>query len=211
MKKNLCTIYIVRHGESEANVLISKGEVFDLLLEEKSHLSEKGKQQVAQLAEKLKKINFDAIFSSDYIRAQETAEILKHERKLAVLTHHAIRERQFGKWAGRWHLVRSKLQEEIRKIPEDQKTKYSFEDVEVEENLISRFSTFIREIAVAYPGKTVLVVSHSNSMRMFLYKLGYGTYHQISAGAIDNAGYYVVESDGTDFFLKETSGIKKME
>ena len=45
-------------------------------------------------AKKLKDIPFEAIFSSDYIRAKETAEILKAERNIIVLTKEMIRERQ---------------------------------------------------------------------------------------------------------------------
>jgi alpha-ribazole phosphatase/probable phosphoglycerate mutase len=208
---NLCTIYIVRHGESEANVLGAKGIDFKSSLEYGSKLTEKGRTQAKVLAEKFKNIKFDAIFSSDYTRTQETAAILKLERKLAVIATEVIRERQFGSWAGRWHLVKYKLHEEIRNLAEEDKMKFVFEDVETEEHLYERFNVFLREIAIVYAAKTVLVACHGNLMRTLLWKLGWATYHQLPSGSIENTGYYIIESDGTEFYLKETHGVNKKE
>lgn len=208
---NLCTIYVVRHGESEANALGAKGTPFKSSLEFGSKLTAKGRAQAKALAQKFKNIKFDAIFSSDYTRTKETAEILRSERKLAILTTEVIRERQFGSWAGKWHLVKYKLHEEIRNIAEEDKMKFVFEDVETEEHLYERFNLFLREIAVAYVGKTVLVTCHGNLMRTLLWKLGWATYHQLPSGSIENTGYYIIESDGAEFFLKETHGINKKE
>jgi broad specificity phosphatase PhoE len=201
---------VVRHGESEANALGAKGTPFKSTLEFGSKLTAKGRIQAKTLAEKFGNIKFDAIISSDYTRTKETAEILKLQRKLAIITTEAIRERQFGSWAGKWHLVKYKLHEEIRKLAEEEKMKFVFEDVETEEHLYERFNVFLREIAVVYAGKTVLIVCHGNLMRTLLWKLGWATYHQLPSGSVKNTGYYIVESDGTDFYLNETSGIEKL-
>lgn len=76
MNKNLTTIYVVRHGESQSNT-----EVHIPYTERKirtdgpkgSPLTEKGKQQAKEVAEKLRNVHFDAAFSSHKIRAQDTA------------------------------------------------------------------------------------------------------------------------------------------
>lgn len=60
-------IYLVRHGESNANAsrtVPGKDET----------LSDLGKMQAAQLAERIKNLDIDTIIASDYIRAQETAK-----------------------------------------------------------------------------------------------------------------------------------------
>lgn len=209
MKNNLCTIYVVRHGESEGNVLGRKNQTFEAALEKEVRLTRKGNSEAKTLAKKFKNIHFDAIFSSDYARAKETAEIIKLERKLAVQTTEAIRERQFGSWAGKWHLVKYKIHEELRALSEEEKMKFVFEDVETEEHLYERLNIFLREIAVSYPNKNILVVCHGNLMRTLLWKLGWATYHELPSGSIENTGYYVVESDGTDFFLKKVVGVNK--
>lgn len=46
-------------------------------------------------------------------------------------------------------------------------------------------------------------------MRGFLIHLGFGTHKEFSGRSIENTGYFVLESDGVDFFVKETVGIHK--
>ena len=94
MKKN-CTIYLVRHGETEWNE--------KKLIQGHSDipLNKKGEIQAKQLGEKLKDIHFEAVFSSDLVRAKRTAEIMVLEKKLAVITTKALRERLFGRYEGK--------------------------------------------------------------------------------------------------------------
>lgn len=69
-------IFIVRHGESQANLAgIAQGSGL------KSDLTELGKLQAKQTGElfKLKNINFSKIYSSTASRAMETADIIANE------------------------------------------------------------------------------------------------------------------------------------
>lgn len=87
-------MYIVRHGETEWNVR-------KLLQGQKdSNLTEKGKEEAERLAKKFKDTPFDAIFSSDLLRAKRTAEILAVEHNLAIQTNKLLRERHFGRLEG---------------------------------------------------------------------------------------------------------------
>ena len=95
LKKNLCTIYIIRHGETEWNVKkIMQGQ-------KNSLLTTKGIQQAKQAAKQLKQIKFAAIFSSDLLRAKRTAQIIALEHKLIVKTRKILRERYYGKFEGK--------------------------------------------------------------------------------------------------------------
>lgn len=47
--------------------------------------------------------------------------------------------------------------------------------VENGEEMMGRFITALREIIIAYAGKTVLIVSHSYIIRLFLLHVGYLT------------------------------------
>ncbi len=67
----------------------------------------------------------------------------------------------------------------------------------------------LREISVAYPNKTVLVVSHGGPIRMFLAKTGYLSKKDLPGGSFKNAGYIKVLSDGVDFFIEEVKGVDK--
>ncbi len=80
-------------------------------------------------------------------------------------------------------------------------------DVESEEEAVSRYITFLREIAVSHLGKKVLVVSHGGIMKSLLFHIDYDTYHTIPPGGVQNCGHIILESDGTDFFVKKAKGV----
>ena len=74
MKKKYCTIYFARHGETSWNVKKMIQGIKDI------PLNKKGEEQAMMIGEKLKNIKFDAVFSSDLIRAKRTAEIILLEK-----------------------------------------------------------------------------------------------------------------------------------
>lgn len=202
------TFYVVRHGETVWN---KEGR---LQGQQDSPLTENGLGQARTVAQKLKGINFDAMFSSDLLRAKRTAEIIALEHELAVDTTEALRERKFGKVEGKTHAeLRNDLKEIMEKfdaMPQEEKFTYRFvEDMESDDEVATRFTTYLREMAVAYAGKTVLLVCHGGLMRAFLIKIGYGTHTELPPGTIDNTAYFKLESDGVDFVIKETDGIHK--
>lgn len=207
MKGNgYCTFYIIRHGQTEWNVLQKIQGHLD------SPLTEPGKQEAKQTAKKLKDVHFDAVFSSDLLRSKHTAEIIALEKKLEVMTTKALRERTFGEYDGsvsKEYTEKTKhLLEEYKRLSVEERWKFKFaKGYESDEKLVTRFMTFIREVAVAYQGKTVLIVTHGGNLRTFLTKLGYAEHGKLTPGTFKNAGYIVVESDGVDFFLKEVEGI----
>ena len=192
-----CTIYLIRHGETEWNE--------KRLIQGHSDipLNKNGKLQSKQLGEKLKDIYFEAVFSSDLIRARRTAEIITIEKKLAVVTTKALRERMFGRFEGK-HIdeLRKILGETILFSKKRQKKLFGWNDIENDEKVIRRFIPFIREVAVAYQGKNILMVSHGGLMRAFLSHVGFKI-PEYSEKPMKNTGYLIVESDGVEFIVKE--------
>lgn len=148
-------------------------------------------------------------------RAAQTAAIITLERKLAVKTIEALRERSITKYLQKFPgKNREIVEEEIIKALEnlDEKAKSAYkhtDDFDSSEEAAVRLITFLRETAVAYSGKTILIVSHGNLMRATLTHLGWAKYDELPKRAIDNIGYFVLESDGIDFFVKETFGVTK--
>jgi broad specificity phosphatase PhoE len=201
--------YVVRHGETVWNIedRVQGGEG-------DSPLTEKGIAQARETAEKLKHVHFDMVFSSDLLRAQKTAEIIALEHKLAVNTNRMIRERSYGPYSG---LLKADYKKENREALEryqalsgEEKRKFKIRDyMEADEEVMARAITFLREIAVAYPGKTILVVAHGGIMRMLLIHLGFGTYEELSSGVVKNGGYVKLASDGVEVEVLETAGIEK--
>lgn len=206
----LTTIYIARHGETEWNIKkLMQGH-------SDSPLTFKGKEQAVSLAKKLQYIKFNAVFSSDLLRAKKTAEVVALDKKLAVITTKVLREKYFGKYegkpAGHFFGELEKLLQKRGKLEKEERLSLKLEDgMESDLEAVSRLITFLREVAIGYSGKTVLVVTHGGLMRCLLIKLGYFTYEEIpsSGGLIQNTAYIKIKSDGIDFFIKELSGISK--
>ena len=92
--KNYCTIYLVRHGETEWNEKKLIQGYSDI------PLNKKGELQAKQLGQEFNNIYFDAVFSSDLLRAKNSAEIIILEKKLTVATTKVLRERFFGRFEG---------------------------------------------------------------------------------------------------------------
>lgn len=196
-----CTLYLVRHGQTDWNVTRTIQGQLDI------PLNKKGEEQAQELRQELESIHFDAIFSSDLLRAKRTAELLNLERQLIIETTGALRERSFGKYQGK---QMDEAHEKLYHLLENYKNHPHLigSGVETNEEMVGRAITFIREISVAYPGQTVLLVSHGGLMRTLLLHLGYCTTKQFPPfGSIKNLAYIKLLSDGSDIEVEETSGI----
>lgn len=206
-KNNYCTLYIARHGETEWNVEHRFQGQMD------SPLTANGLKQAEDLAKELKVLHFDAIFSSDLLRAKRTAEIVALERDLAVTTTQILREQSYGSLEGKLIMEAkaelSEIFEEYERLPDDKKYHHSFvEGMESDEMIASRMITYVREISIAYSGKQILLVCHGSIMAAFLVHIGFGKQDKVR---IANTGYFVLQSDGADFFVKDTSGVRIIE
>src|ERR1035437_5892718 len=153
--ENYCTLYLVRHGETEWNVQkINQGQ-------SESFLTEKGIGQAKETAEILKDISFDAIFSSDLDRTYRTAEIIKLDRELIIQTSKLLRERSYGSFEGKHadvlkNTLKDKLKERESLLENEYDSFRLAPDIETNEEIVIRFMIKLREIAVAYPNKSVL-------------------------------------------------------
>lgn len=207
MQTSYTTFYIVRHGQTDWNAKhLLQGQI-DI------PLNEAGEKQAEELGKHLHTIHFDAVYSSDLLRAKRTAEIIILEKKLAVMTHAFLRERKLGIFEGQ-HISRiDAFNKEVATLSHAARFRYKEgPDAESDEEIVSRFITFCREIAIANPKKTILVVTHSGVMRAFLIHLGWGNYKTFSyKRAIHNGAYLKIATDGIDFFIKETYGIDQPE
>jgi len=200
----MTTIYLVRHGQTEWNVKDLLQGVSD------SPLTEKGVDEIKKLAKELSKIQFDLIFSSDLLRAKKTAEILALEHNLTVETTKLLRERFFGHLEGKSNDEYRKWAKAFKDLTDKERFSAKIStDIESDEEIVTRLIQFLREIAIGNPGKKILAVSHGGLIKSFLIHLGFATYKEIRM--IGNGGYVKLESDGTDFFIKEVKNVNFYE
>ncbi len=206
-ENKLTTFYIARHGETLWNIEERVQGHSD------SPLTENGLAQGKMLGKRLKNIHFDAVFSSDLLRAKRTAEIATIDRGLAINTSKLLREQNYGRFEGELRKVfqekNKELIEQRKKLSREEARKFKLApDIENHDELCARFITFLREVAVTYPGKTILVISHGGIMRSFLNHLGFCE-TDLKPGAIENTAHVRIESDGINFFIRDTFGINK--
>ena len=88
-------LYITRHGETMRNAEQR------ILGRTDDPLSEKGKQQAAELAEKMKDIDIDLIFTSPLSRAKETAQTIADVKGMSLIVDDRLIETDFGDFEGR--------------------------------------------------------------------------------------------------------------
>jgi broad specificity phosphatase PhoE len=144
-------LFIVRHGETEAN---AKGIEAGPL---NYPLTKKGKKNVLFIAKKLSKVKINAVYSSPIFRAQETAKILANPHKIKVktledLTETKIKPEFLGKEA-RQHILTD---------PEAY--------LETKNELLKRTKKAIEIITKETEGNTI-VVSHGDVINALLEEL----------------------------------------
>lgn len=87
-------IIAIRHGQTDWNVAGKLQGQTDIAL------NADGIAQARQLAASMQEESIDAIYSSDLMRASQTAKIVAQGRTLAVVENSGLRERHFGCFQG---------------------------------------------------------------------------------------------------------------
>ncbi len=135
---------LIRHGETDYN---AQGRIQGQI---NIPLNEMGKQQCESLAHRLSVEKWDCIYSSDLMRARDTAQIVGDKLALPVMTDIRLRERSFGKLEG--------LTREERKQYEDQDEASLY--VESTANLVQRGMGFLNNCVDQDKQSRVIVVTH---------------------------------------------------
>lgn len=146
-------LYVIRHGETKWNVerrLQGRSDV---------ELNEYGIYLAEVTAEALKDVNFDVIYSSPLIRAYKTAEIIKGDRNINIITDDRLKEMSFGICEGR----------PSNEVPADFADFFAAPDKfkameggESFQDVIARTASFIEDVVVPASDSisTMLVVAH---------------------------------------------------
>ena len=156
------TIYIVRHGQTEWN-LLGKTQGHG-----NSDLTPKGIEQAELLADSMTKYPIDYIYSSDLGRAYQTAEIIGNKLNIEVEKTEALREMNFGTWEGR--IIKDIIEEdpELYKMWRNEPHLAKIPQGETLSQIKERTDAFIKEINEKYDGKHIVLVTHSLCARIML-------------------------------------------
>ena len=156
------TIYIVRHGQTEWN-LLGKTQGHG-----NSDLTPKGIEQAELLADSMTKYPIDYIYSSDLERAYQTAEIIGNKLNIEFEKTEALREMNFGTWEGR--IIKDIIEEdpELYKMWRNEPHLAKIPQGETLSQIKERTDAFIKEINEKYDGKHIVLVTHSLCARIML-------------------------------------------
>ena len=181
------TFYIVRHGQTNWNIL-GKTQGHG-----NSDLTKKGEEQALELSEAIKKYPIDCIYTSDLGRAVQTAEIVGNNIGLTVNKTEALREMGFGVWEGL-------LIDEIKKDHADTYSTWrnqphlvNIPNGETLHIIKDRVDKFISEINKQYDNKHILLVNHSVTVRVMLLSFLNSGMENIYRIKQDNTALNVVE------------------
>lgn len=153
--------FILRHGESEANV---QGIIISNPLNGVPNfgLTNKGKEQVKESILKNKILDKNTIiYSSDFKRARETAEIVKTILKTEEIhLTELLRERFFGNFEKTSNTNYNLIWEK------DADPNHIFNNVESVNNVLNRTKKLINDLEKKYQNKIILLVSHGDSLQI---------------------------------------------
>jgi broad specificity phosphatase PhoE len=131
-------------------------------------LSEKGRRQLREVAQKLSPYRIEAIYSSDLLRARCTAEAAARAGRMHVETRPGFREMHFGVWQGlSWKQIEKRFPRRARRWLEEF-PQGSIPGAEPFTEFRKRVRQELRKIIAMHPGGCVLVVTHAGVIRSFL-------------------------------------------
>lgn len=196
------TFYIVRHGETDWNVL-GKTQGHG-----NSKLTEEGLNQAKSLAKYLKDI--DMIFCSDLQRAIDTATIISEELNIKVNKDDRLREMNFGKWEG---LLIDEIKKDYLNSYKSWRDTPHLAEIENGETLHiikERTDNFIKEINEKYQNKNILIVSHSITIRVMLLSFLNSSVENIYRVKQENTALNIIEFKNYGPVIKKLNDISHL-
>jgi broad specificity phosphatase PhoE len=174
-------LYIARHGQTDWNVQHRLQGWTD------RPLDETGRRQAVELAETLKGIRLDAIYSSTLSRSRATAQTVAGGT-MTVKSLDGVRERNYGHFQGG-----SDTAPEYLRRAEDWADR--LDDGESLNQLLARTRESLAQIRREHPAGNVLIVAHRITNQMLLRALLDLTPDQTVKIVQDNDEVYLVELD----------------
>jgi len=152
--------FVIRHGEADNNIL----GVISSDPKKGHHLTEKGKEQVKETAEKLKSKKIDVIYVSPFIRTQETAKIVADILNISadkIITDDRLHEVYAGELDGKTdteyqNYFKTRLEKFTKNMPGG-------------ENYLqirNRMTEFVYDTNIKNKDKNILIIGHRTPIRM---------------------------------------------
>ncbi len=205
--KGTLKLYIVRHGETEWNVIKRfQGQL-------NTPLTEKGMEKLRETGKNLENVLFEEVYTSELERTVKSAEIILNEnrgyknKKMELKKLAELNEVYFGVWQG------LKYEEVFLKYPEEANNyfynvkNYKAENVEAEnlKDALERFLRGINKILDNHKSGNILIVTHGTVFEMFINYVGNSSIFDIDERTLMGNGDYKIFSYEDGKFQEETN------
>jgi broad specificity phosphatase PhoE len=156
----MTSFWLVRHGQTDWNLAGRwQGQSPDA-----PPLNRVGRKQVLALCSKLKHLPISAIYASDLVRSQQTAELLAAPLGMQVILEPRLREMHLGDWEGMFsEEIRARYPHELDERARDP-IHTAAPGGESPVQMAARVVAAANEIGIRHCGETVMLVAHGVSL-----------------------------------------------
>lgn len=181
------TLYLIRHGETDWN----RNKRFQG--HQDIPLNQTGEAQALLLADELREVEFNAVYSSPLLRAFHTAKHLSQE----VNVDHRLKEISYGIYDGKhWDELADQI-EQRNLLDKMGKWLYKFDvSAESHSEVYARAKPCLDDLVERHPGEKIAIVSHGGLMKSIISKIEDVETHQIE---VDNTGYVILKVTKTQY------------
>lgn len=193
-------IYLIRHGQTEWNAQGRWQGITQI------PLNETGIQQAHTLAQyfNTQAIPLTAIYSSDLIRASETARIVADAFNLTVHEDERLRELHLGVFQGlTFAEITAQYPEEVEKM-NGHYMSYAAPEGEPRQLMQDRAYAAFTDIVRNAPGQEIAIFTHGGTIRVLLIRL-FDESAVVHKSSIQNTSISVIETDGVTHRLLNTA------
>lgn len=152
-------LFLIRHGESVGN---RSGKIQGWI---DFPLSELGKKQAELVARRFSDEKLDAIYSSDLVRAYETAKEIALKKGMTVRRWPSVREVYLGPFQG---LTRKEIYEKYPEVKKKTILTSGVPETETVAELTERCRLVINDLQTKHDDERVAVVSHGGFISILL-------------------------------------------
>ena len=200
-------IYLTRHGQTLWNIekrLQGRGN---------SPLTEQGIERAKELRDRIKDIHIDVIYSSPIERALTTANIIKGDKSIEVITDDGLMEMCFGDYEGKItdEVMKENPNWDISLIMKGN-TELTAPNGENLAEVRDRVARSMNKIIEKNRGKTILIVAHGITLKAIMYYfkdeevnsevMGQATLTKVNVDE-NNKFYIEFKNDNSHFTQKE--------
>lgn len=195
----MTTVYLIRHAEAEGNYYRRIQGHWD------GQITALGMRQIEALAERMKDVHLDALYSSDLSRTKTTAGAITKYHDLPLRTDKRLREVAMGVWEGMsWGDVIHADPVQYDYFSNDPGN-WNIQGSERWEHLQQRIFDAVTDIASRHDGQTIAIVSHGTAIRALmclLWGIPSDQIHSVRHG--DNTCVSLLRVEGKDIQVEYT-------